>query len=52
MDVTPGMINLQSKAARLLAIEVLLSDPEALQNDALESDLYILHDRLKEEGAV
>jgi hypothetical protein len=37
-------------AARLLAVEVLLADPEALQNDALEGDLYILRDRLREEG--
>ncbi len=32
---------------RLLAIEVLLSDPEALGNDALEGDLYILRDKLR-----
>lgn len=30
----------------LLAVEVLLSDPEALENDALETDLYILRERL------
>jgi hypothetical protein len=30
--------------ARLLAVEVLLADPGALGNDALESDLYILRD--------
>jgi hypothetical protein len=33
--------------ARLLAVEVLLSEPEALGNDALESDLYILRDNLR-----
>jgi hypothetical protein len=33
--------------ARLLAVEVLLADPESLGNDALESDLYILRDRLQ-----
>ena len=27
--------------ARLLAVEILLTDPEALGNDALEGDLYI-----------
>ena len=32
---------------RLLAIEVLLAEPEALQDDVLESCLYILRDRLK-----
>jgi hypothetical protein len=36
-----------STRARLLAVEVLLDDPEALGNDALESDLYILRDRLQ-----
>jgi hypothetical protein len=40
-----------ARAARLLAVEVLLVDPEALQNDALEGDLYILRDRLREEEA-
>lgn len=34
-------------AARLLAVEVLLADPEALDNDALEGDLYILRDNLR-----
>jgi hypothetical protein len=32
--------------ARLLAVEVLLSEPELLGNDALEADLYILRDTL------
>ena len=32
--------------ARLLAVEVLLSEPELLGNDALEADLYILRDKL------
>jgi hypothetical protein len=34
-------------SAQLLAIEVLLADPESLGNDALEADLYILRDRLQ-----
>jgi hypothetical protein len=33
--------------ARLLAVEVLLAQPELLGNDALEGDLYILRDNLK-----
>jgi hypothetical protein len=33
--------------ARLLAVEVLLADPEKLLNDALEADLYILRDQLQ-----
>jgi len=32
--------------AKLLAVEVLLADPESLGNDALEGDLYILRDEL------
>jgi hypothetical protein len=32
--------------ARLLAVEVLLAEPESLGNDALETDLYILRDQL------
>lgn len=35
---------------RLLAVEVLLVEPEALQDDVLESCLYILRDRLKGAG--
>ena len=31
--------------ARLLAVEVLLADPQSLGNDALETDLYILRDQ-------
>jgi hypothetical protein len=33
--------------ARLLAVEVLLAEPELLGNDALEGDLYILRDNLR-----
>lgn len=33
--------------ARLLAVEVLLDEPETLGNDALETDLYILRDQLR-----
>jgi hypothetical protein len=35
---------------RLLAVEVLLAEPEALGDDVLESCLYILRDRLKGVG--
>ena len=37
--------------ARLLAVEVLLADPEQLGNDALEGDLYILRDNLIHQAA-
>jgi hypothetical protein len=32
--------------ARLLAVEVLLAEPELLGNDALEGDLYLLREKL------
>jgi hypothetical protein len=35
---------------RLLAVEVLLAEPEALQGDGLESCLYLLRDRLRGAG--
>jgi hypothetical protein len=43
------MITLHSKAARLLAVEVLLAEPEALADDVLESCLYLMRDRLRGE---
>jgi hypothetical protein len=36
---------------RLLAVEVLLADPEELRMDPLEGDLYALRDRLRGEIA-
>ena len=47
MSMTPGLVTLHSHAARLLATEVLLADPEALEDDVLESCLYLLRDRLQ-----
>ena len=47
MSTTPATTALPAAAARLLAVEVLLADPEALHNDALEGDLYILRDQLR-----
>jgi hypothetical protein len=47
MSKTPGIVALHSKAARLLAVEVLLADPEALGDDVLESCLYILQEKLQ-----
>jgi hypothetical protein len=51
MGNTPGPVTTpHSDAARLLAVEVLLADPEALLDDVLESALYILRDRLQGKG--
>ena len=47
---TPGQLGgtaVMDDTARLLAVEVLLAEPETLGNDALEGDLYILRDRLR-----
>jgi hypothetical protein len=38
-------------ATRLAAVEVLLTDPEELEMDPLEGDLYELRDRLKAQIA-
>jgi hypothetical protein len=34
-------------AARMLAVEILLADPESLDDDVLESCLYLLRERLR-----
>lgn len=47
MSNTPGLVTLHWRAARLLATEVLLADPETLDDDVLESCLYLLRDRLQ-----
>ena len=47
MSNTPVITTLPATAARLLAIEVLLAEPEALGDDVLESCLYLLRDRLR-----
>jgi hypothetical protein len=35
------------RAARMLAVEILLADPEFLADDVLESCLYLLRERLR-----
>jgi hypothetical protein len=39
---------LSATAARMLAVETLLADPEALGDDVLESCLYLLREKLRE----
>ena len=34
-------------AARMLAVEILLAEPESLGDDVLESSLYLLRERLR-----
>jgi hypothetical protein len=35
------------KAARMLAVEILLAEPESLADDVLESCLYLLREKLR-----
>lgn len=43
--------DLPAGAVKLVAVEVLLADPESLQDDVLESCLYILRDKLRGAAA-
>lgn len=45
-----AIASLPAPAARMLAVEVLLADPEAIEDDVLESCLYLLRDRLRAEA--
>jgi hypothetical protein len=47
MSATADIAALPAKAARMLAAEILLAEPEALGDDVLESCLYILRERLR-----
>ena len=44
--VTP-FTRLSATEARMLAVETLLADPEALGDDVLESCLYLLREKLR-----
>jgi hypothetical protein len=46
-DTTAAISALPARAARMLAVEILLADPEALADDVLESCLYILREKLR-----
>ena len=46
-DAAAVIATLPRDAARMLAVEVLLADPEALGDDVLESCLYILREKLR-----
>jgi hypothetical protein len=41
---------LPPKAARLVAVEVLLADPAGLGDDVLEAALYVLREKLRAAG--
>lgn len=48
--VTADIASLPPNAARMVALEILLADPEALGDDVLESCLYILREKLRAAG--
>ena len=48
-DATTVIPALPTKATRMLAVEILLNDPESLGDDVLESCLYLLRERLRGE---
>jgi hypothetical protein len=39
--------SLPASAARMVAVEVLLADPDALGDDVLEACLYVLREKLR-----
>jgi hypothetical protein len=46
-DATAAIASLPARAARMLAVEILLADPEAFGDDVLESCLYVLREKLR-----
>jgi hypothetical protein len=39
--------DLPARAARMVAVEILLADPDALGDDVLESCLYVYREKLR-----
>ncbi len=46
-DAAAVISTLPPKAAKMVVVEVLLADPESLQDDVLEACSYILRERLR-----
>jgi hypothetical protein len=46
-DLTAAISTMPASAARMVAVEILLADPEALGDDVLESCLYVLREKLR-----
>jgi hypothetical protein len=46
-DAAAVIGTLPRDAARMLAVEILLAEPEALGDDVLESCLYLLREKLR-----
>jgi hypothetical protein len=47
VNTTSEISALPAGAARMLAVEILLADPETLGDDVLESCLYLLREKLR-----
>jgi hypothetical protein len=47
VNATAATEALPRSAARMLAVEILLAEPESLGDDVLESCLYILREKLR-----
>lgn len=48
--VKGDMAHLPASAARMAAVEILLADPDALDDDLLESCLYVFREKLRAAG--
>jgi hypothetical protein len=48
-EVSAVIKTLPAKAAKMAAVEILLTDPESLGDDVLEACLYIYRERLRAE---
>ena len=46
-DAEVTIAHLPAEAAKIVAVEILLADPESLADDVLESCLYILREKLR-----
>jgi hypothetical protein len=47
VNAVQEIASLPRDAARMLAVEILLAEPESLDDDVLESCLYILREKLR-----
>jgi hypothetical protein len=47
VNATAAIATLPKDVARMLAVEILLAEPESLADDVLESSLYLLRERLR-----
>ena len=50
MTVQAEISKLPPVAARMIAVEILLANPESLHDDVFESCLYILRERLRKQS--